>query len=385
MKKKISIVFIVLISCFFVLYFLKKDTKFEYNTQKPYFGGIVDSIIATGTVQAQNLVDVGAEVTGQIKILHVKLGDRVKKGDIIVEIDATKQENELKKQQSQLEIYQADFNAAQIAYDIALSKLKREEKLFALKATSMENLDNAREDCSLKLAKTKQLQAQINQAKITLNSAQKDLNNTKIVSPLDGVIVSLPTKQGQTINSNQTTPVVARVADLSKMEINLEVSEADIPRIKVGMPVFYKILAFDNIKKKAYIASIDPALKSLSSSTSTSSNLTSDSSSAAVYYGVKILVDNSDDFLKIGMTTENTIIISEAKDTIYVPTTAIFDEDGKKFINILKDNKSIKTEIITGISDAINTQVISGIEKDDDIILSSSSDKFAKKNVRVRM
>ncbi|MCI6988114.1 MAG: efflux RND transporter periplasmic adaptor subunit [Campylobacter sp.] len=386
---KFIIIAVVLIACYSVYRHntLKDANKINYITTKPIKGDLVNSVVANGEVFAQDLVEVGAQVSGKIEKLYVKLGDKVKKGDMIAQIDSVKQENEVSKQESQLKIHNANLAKFEVAYKIAKDRYDREEKLYKAKASTYEALESAKNELMLQSANLQQVKSQIEQTTTELSTARTDLGYTKISSPLDGVVVSLPVKEGQTLNSFQTTPIVAKVADLSKMEINFEISEADIPKVKVGMRVDYKILAFNDIIKTAHITSIDPALTTLSDGTYGQNSLQS-SSNSAVYYYAKALIDNSDEFLKIGMTTQNSIIIEDANDTIYIPTSAIISDKDGKFVQILKSGEPKKVAVKTGISNSINTEIISGIDENDEVILGNSSSTFSSNSPsrpRVRM
>lgn len=374
MKKKrviivLSILVILVLACL-VFYFFNKEQKDIYITAKPINGDLSVTVIASGEVMAQDLVTVGAEVSGQIEKLYVSLGDSVKKGDLIAKIDSEKQQNELDKVLMQLKIYRANLEQKKIAFEIAKKRFEREEKLYKAKATSLQSLEDSKNALSLSRTNLTEIEARIEQANIDLDIAKKNLSYTNIVSPLDGVIVSLPVKEGQTLNAMQIAPKIAEVADLSKMEINLEISEADIPKIALGMEVVYKILAFNDESKKSSISSIDPALSTLSNGVYSSQNRGSNS---AVYYYAKAKVDNSDGLLKIGMTTENSIIINQSKNTLYIPTSAIFKEGNATFVKVLKNGKATKKEIKVGIANSINSEILQGLSSDDEVIITSSS------------
>lgn len=379
MKKFIKFCIFCALALILIWFFLfKKDEETpNFITTKLQSGDIKSVVIANGEVYAQDLVDVGAQVSGQIKKLYVKVGDNVKKGDMIAQIDSEKQENEISKEKAQLVIYEANLKAAEIKAQNAKIQFLREQKLYKKDATSKEKLENAKNEAALSAANVKQIQAQIEQTKLALDTAETNLGYTKISAPLDGTIVSVPVEEGRTVNANQTTPTIVKIADLSKMEIRLQISEGDISLVKVGQNVEYTILsALDNIKK-AEISSIDPALTSLSDGSYDKTNLNgSNSSNEAVYFYAKVLVDDNDGFLKIGMTTQNTIIVNEAKNVNFITSSAIQkDKNNERFVWILKDKTPTKTMVKIGISDNLNTQILSGINKNDEIIISNPNKK----------
>ncbi len=373
---------LALILIWFFLFKKDEETP-NFITTKLQSGDIKSVVIANGEVYAQDLVDVGAQVSGQIKKLYVKVGDNVKKGDMIAQIDSEKQENEISKEKAQLVIYEANLKAAEIKAQNAKIQFLREQKLYKKDATSKEKLENAKNEAALSAANVKQIQAQIEQTKLALDTAETNLGYTKISAPLDGTIVSVPVEEGRTVNANQTTPTIVKIADLSKMEIRLQISEGDISLVKVGQNVEYTILsALDDIKK-AEISSIDPALTSLSDGSYDKTNLNgSSSSNEAVYFYAKVLVDDNDGFLKIGMTTQNTIIVNEAKNVNFITSSAIQkDKNNERFVWILKDKTPTKAKIKIGISDNLNTQILSGINKNDEIIISNPNKNENSKSI----
>lgn len=385
MKKFIKFGIFCALALILIWFFLfKKDEETpNFITTKLQSGDIKSVVIANGEVYAQDLVDVGAQVSGQIKKLYVKVGDNVKKGDMIAQIDSEKQENEISKEKAQLVIYEANLKAAEIKAQNAKIQFLREQKLYKKDATSKEKLENAKNEAALSAANVKQIQAQIEQTKLALDTAETNLGYTKISAPLDGTIVSVPVEEGRTVNANQTTPTIVKIADLSKMEIRLQISEGDISLVKVGQNVEYTILsALDDIKK-AEISSIDPALTSLSDGSYDKTNLNgSSSSNEAVYFYAKVLVDDNDGFLKIGMTTQNTIIVNEAENVNFITSSAIQkDKNNERFVWILKDKTPTKTKIKIGISDNLNTQILSGINKNDEIIISNPNKNENSKSI----
>ena len=354
----------------------------QFITSKAVRGELVKSIESNGEIYATELIDVGAQVGGQIKKLYVKLGDVVKAGDMIAEIDSATQQNNVDTKKAQLGIYEAKLNSAKVALEISKTKFKREQELFAKNATSKEEFENAKNTLAANEASLKEIEAQIVQAKISLNTAQIDLGYTKIIAPKGGVVVSVQVEEGQTVNSNQTTPTIVNIADLSKVQLKMEIAEGDITKIKVGSKVEYSILSEPNRKFHAHISSIDPGLTTLSNgkykTTSSSGSTTSSSSSSAIYYYAKAVVDNPDGTLRIGMTTQNTIILDSVKNAVIVPSIAIKKEDGKSVVYVLKKCKdgldtAERREVQTGLIDSLKTQILSGVEEGEEVVTKRNS------------
>ena len=387
-KTKILIILLILgVGGYFAYdkFFKVKDEKVEFITKKAKKGSFSKKVDATGEIFATELIDVGAQVSGQIKKLYVKLGDQVKKGDMIASIDSSTQQNSIDNKEAQLAIYKAQLESAKVALNIAKTQFDRENALFAKNATSKQEFESAKNTYSANSAKIKELEAQIKQTNIELSTAKINLGYTKITAPRDGTVVSVQVEEGQTVNANQTTPTIVNIADLSHVKMKMQIAEGDITKIKVGTPVEYSILSEPTKKFQTTVSSIDPGLTTLSdgsygsSSSSKSSYSSSSSSSSAVYYYAQSIVDNKDGILRIGMTTQNELLIANVEGAIIVPSIGIKKDENGTFVYVLKDGKPVKTAVKTGIKDNLDTQIISGINEGDEIITSQgSSSEIAK-------
>lgn len=370
--KKIAylILLIILIGVGVYYYFYNKD-EFNYLTYEVKKRDITQSIEAIGEVYAKTQVDVGAQVSGQITRLYVRLGDYVKEGDLIAQIDKDKQQNDLDITKAQLESAKANLESKKIALNIALKQYTREQKLYEKKATSLESLENLKNNFYALKASVADLNAQTTQLEISLKNAQKDLAYTTIVAPSKGEIINIAVEEGQTVNANQNTPSIVRLADLSEMEIRMQIAEADINKISVGKSVKFNILNEPEKKFEAIISSIDPANTTITDATSnTNLNSNLNSSASAVYYYARVFVKNDNNFLRIGMSTENEIAIKTQKNVLVVPTLAIKNDAEGYYIEILKDNKNIiKKPVKLGIKDNLNTQIVEGINEGDLVII----------------
>lgn len=351
--------------------FIQKDNP-TYVISSVIRRDISQEIIATGKVTAVQLVAVGSQASGQIKRLYVKIGQKVKKGELIAEIDSTNQRNELHTGRAILETHKSKLASQVIALRIAQQQFIRESKLKSQDATSheqYENIENVLAKAKSDVAETRSL---ITQAEIAVSTAEANLGYTMIVSPINGTVISIPIEEGQTVNASQTIPTIIQIADLSHMKINIKISEGDITKIETGMNVVFYILSDKNTEYISPILSIDPAPVTVSDGDKDEKiNLGEDK---AVYYYGRLIVNNSKEKLRIGMTTQCIIRIGFASNVLSIPSEAIHKKDGKKYVLVLKDNKEKEIEIITGISDSMNTEIISGIESDDVIITALMTD-----------
>ena len=352
-------------------WWLKPKNEINYLTEPVVRTSIAQTVSATGEISAAQLVDVGAQASGQIKKLHVTLGQQVKKGDLIAEIDSTSQLNNLNTNKAKLDTYQAQLVSAEIALRSADKKYKREQALWKEDATSREALEDAQDAFAAAKASVAELKSSIRQTQIAINTAEADLGYTRITAPMDGTVVAIPVEEGQTVNANQTTPTIVQVADLSTMLNKMQIAEGDVNKVKAGMKLTFTTLSQPDNVREATLESIDPGLTTMSQGSYTTSTDTTDS---AIYYYARSLVPNEDNVLHIGMTTENTIIINQAEKVLAVPKLAVKQRGGKQYVRVLgENNQPQEKEITTGLSDNMNTEVKSGLGEGENVIISEAA------------
>ena len=352
-------------------WWLKPKNEINYLTEPVVRTSIAQTVSATGEISAAQLVDVGAQASGQIKKLHVTLGQQVKKGDLIAEIDSTSQLNNLNTNKAKLDTYQAQLVSAEIALRSADKKYQREQALWKEDATSREALEDAQDAFAAAKASVAELKSSIRQTQIAINTAEADLGYTRITAPMDGTVVAIPVEEGQTVNANQTTPTIVQVADLSTMLNKMQIAEGDVNKVKAGMKLSFTTLSQPDNVREATLESIDPGLTTMSQGSYTTSTDTTDS---AIYYYARSLVPNEDNVLHIGMTTENTIIINQAEKVLAVPKLAVKQRGGKQYVRVLgENNQPQEKEITTGLSDNMNTEVKSGLGEGENVIISEAA------------
>ena len=376
MKKRFFILLGLLVAAGAAYYFFSNNSKQEttYLTESVTRGNVEKTVVASGSVESVNEVDVGAQASGKITKLYVKLGQEIKKGEMIADIDSTTQINTLNTKKAALVSYQAQLKAKKTAYDVALSSYNRLSKLYTQKATSLDSVNTAKSTLDNAKAEMEAVEANIKQAEIEVNTAETNVGYTKITAPMDGTVISVPVSEGQTVNANQTTPTIVTIADLSKMKIKPEISEGDITKVKAGQEVSFTILSDSQTVYHSVIDSVDPANTTITDSSSTSSSTNSSSSSSttsAIYYYANVLIDNPDRTLRIGMTTENNIKIANAKDVLLISNMAIQKRDGKSVVNILNDkNQPEQREVETGVQNDFHTEIKSGLNEGEKVIVS---------------
>ena len=363
---------------------MKPEPQSSFITEVVKLGDIRQTVSATGEISPSNLVSVGAEASGQIKKLYVKLGQQVKKGDLIAEIDSTNQINTLNTEKSKLETYQAKLVSAEIALSSAEKKYKRELALWKEQATSKEDLESAQDSLAAAKANVAELKASIKQSKISINTAESELGHTRITATMDGTVVAIPVEEGQSVNAAQSTPTIIQLANLETMLNKMQIAEGDITKVKAGQDISFTILSEPDTPIKAKLDSVDPGLTTMSLGSYTSST---DTTSNAIYYYARALVPNSDGKLSIGMTTQNTIEINGVKNVLLVPTLTVKKHNGKSYVSILgADNKAVEREVTVGLKDSMNTEIKSGLKEGEKVIVSEmSADEKSKSSERAMM
>ncbi len=358
-----------------------ESQQIHYITEESKIGDLDKSVLATGSVRANQRTEVGAQVSGKIQKIHVTLGQAVKKGDLIAEIDSETQQNNLNTAQAELSAYKTQLNAKQVALSVAESNYQRLSKLYNQKSASLSDLESAKNELATARANLEDVKSQIQVAEIAVNTAKTNLGYTKITSPIDGIIVSIPVSEGQTVNANQSSPTIVQVADLSKALIKLEIAEGDIAQVKADQAVSFNTLAEPNRRYQGKIKSIDPALTTL-----TDNNYTEESgNSTAVYYYANVIVDNPEMSLRIGMTTQGKVVISEKKNVLLVPTTAIKKQGKEKIIQVLENGKFVEKNVQTGLADSQYTEIISGVNEGEKVITAqrSANEQVSSNNMRM--
>lgn len=286
----------------------KKDPREIYQTAEVQRGDIQDLVTATGTVQPLEYVDVGAQVSGQLKKLYIEVGSVVKSGDLLAEIDPTVFLAQVDARRAGLRNQLATMKDRESQLALATLQYNRQKNLMAADATTADSLQTA--EASLRSAKAQidALQAQIEQTQSTLRADEANLNYAKIYAPMDGTVVSLTARQGQTLNANQTAPTILRIADLSTMTVQTQVSEAEVGKLRKGMEVYFTTLGSQGRRWYGALRKVEP--------TPTVTN-------NVVLYNALFDVPNRNQVLLPSMTTQVFFIAATAKDALLVPTAAV--------------------------------------------------------------
>jgi len=276
-------------------------------------GDIENAVTAAGFLQPSTFVDVGAQVSGQLEVLHIEIGDVVTEGDLLAEIDATVQFNRVEASRASLRALEAQLSAREASLKLATANAERQARLMDDDATTEADFDNAMNSLASAQSGLTQLQSQIAQSNASLASDEAQLGYTKIFAPASGTIVSIDKKEGQTLNANQQTPIILRIADLTTMTVEAGVSEADITKLRVGMDVYFTTLGGSGRRWYGTLRQILP---------------TPVITNNVVLYTALFNVENSDSSLFSNMTAQIFFVTSSARNVLKVPVGALTYADG---------------------------------------------------------
>lgn len=350
-------------------YFFPPVTQMpNFATETVHRGDIENTVLATGMLQASKLVNVGAQVSGQITKLAVTLGQEVKKGDLIAQIDDLPQQNTLKEAEASLASINAQIVAKKAEIKQSSLEYTRQSRMYKDRATSKSELDIAEADLAVEKAALEQLNAQKKQAEITLDTAKIDLGYTTISAPIDGTVVFTAVEAGQTVNANQTTPTIVELAQLDTMTVEAQISEADVIHVTPDQRVYFSILGKPDYKFNAKLKAIEPGPTIM---TGDDSNLTV-SDSDAIYFNGLFDVANPDNILRIGMTAQVSIILDKAQDALLIPAQILRKRGDKTRVPVLENGERVMKEITTGINNKLQVEVLSGLEEGDQVIVGAS-------------
>ena len=314
-------------------------------------GDIENSVTALGTLQPRRYVDVGAQASGQIRKIHVEAGDQVTQGQLLVEIDPATQ--------------QAKLDASRYAIENLEAQL---------------HVQTAKAELSATQARVDMFKAQIRQAQASLRSDEAELGYTRIYAPMSGTVVAVDARVGQTLNAQQQTPLILRIAKLSPMTVWAEVSEADIGHVKPGMSAYFTTLAGGTRRWTSTVRQILPIppkpLNETSQGSGSPSSTSKTGSGRVVLYTVLLDVDNADNALMAEMTTQVFFVASQARDALTIPVAALLGSQGtdKQIARVVTKNGAIKErEVQLGISDRLRVEVLDGLDEGDHLLIGPAS------------
>ncbi|CNL11424.1 putative type I secretion protein [Yersinia aldovae] len=336
-------------------------------------GDIEKNVMATGSLKPSLQVNVGAQVNGQLTKLYVKQGDRVKRGQLLAEIDPTLQQNALRKSEAELQSAQAQKQAAQALSRQYLLEFQRQKTLAREGSGIKSALEKAQAQYDSQLAQVRVNEAQIVQSQMALETAKANLGFTRIMAPIDGEVLGIVTKEGQTIVSSQTVPTILVLANVDTMTVHTRISETDILKVSVGQLLWFYVVANPDRRYESRMDAIQEA--SADSLREDGSGSVSNSQPSAVYYNGIFSIANSERLLRTSMTAQVFIITAQAKNVLRVPLSALgVQQPDKRYrVEVINGQQRAVRWVRVGLRDGQYAEVKEGLAQGDQVVVMGAS------------
>ncbi|MCO7360511.1 efflux RND transporter periplasmic adaptor subunit [Enterobacter mori] len=339
-------------------------------------GDIEKVVLVTGILKPAVQVNVGAQVNGQLRKLYVRQGERVKKGQLLAEIDPTLQESELRNTKAQLASARAQKLSAQATLLRYRQELDRQRMMQRDGSGVRSEFEQARSQYAVQVQQIEVSEAQIAQAEMAVKTAQANLSYTRIVAPVDGEVLGVVTREGQTIVSSQTAPTILVLADLDTMQVQTRISEADVQKIHPGQPLSFYVIANPDKRYTSTMGYVQPAPQDAIEA-SGERGMGGNPQAAAVYYTGTFEVPNGGRELKTSMTAQVFIQIARASNVLRVPVAALGQAlDGDRYtITTVEDGNTQSRTIRIGINDRQYAEVLEGLQAGDQVVLAQDVER----------
>ncbi|WP_058911954.1 efflux RND transporter periplasmic adaptor subunit [Entomohabitans teleogrylli] len=362
------------------LYLWLQPSPREWLTVPVRRGEIQSIISVIGKIEAVERVNIGAQVSGQLKSLKVKIGDHVKKGQLIAEIDSLPQRNELRNAEAALQVARAELQRREAALKRQQSAFRRQQRMLREDASSQQNYEEVSEALAGAKADLTAQQARIVQAQIEVDKKRLDLSYTRIMAPMDGTVIAIITKQGQTVNSNQSAPTIARLARLDTMTVRAQISEVDINSIRHGQKVWFTIFPEPEKRYAATLRMIELAPESMmkqDAGSGTNDSASPTATNSAVYYHALLDIPNPDNKLRIAMTAQVSFLRQSASNALLIPLQAMKKgPNNRPYVEVINQSGVPEIHFITtGITDHVDIQVLDGLRPGDNVVLQTPVDE----------
>lgn len=350
---------LVLMSAIWLWQFLNAPPP-SYQTMIVRKGDLQQSVLATGKLDALRKVDVGAQVSGQLKTLSVNIGDKVKKDQLLGVIDPEQAQNQIKEVEATLMELRAQRRQAQAQAKLAQVTLSRQQALAKTQAVSRQDLDTAVTDVDVKLAQIGTIDAQIKRNQASLDTAKTNLDFTRIVAPMAGEVTQITTLQGQTVIAAQQAPNILTLADLSTMLVKAQVSEADVIHLKPGQKAWFTVLGDPLTRYEGQLKDILPTPEKVND---------------AIFYNARFEVPNPQGVLRLEMTAQVHIQLGGVKDALTIPLAALGEPigDNRYKVTVLRNGETREREITIGMRNDTQVQVALGLEEGEEVVTGRSS------------
>ncbi len=329
----------------------------KYKTATVEVGSIEQTVTALGALQPKDYVDVGAQVSGTLEVVHVSIGDIVKKGQLLAEVDPTVYESTVAADKAKLKDLDSQITGQQAQLALALIQNRRNQALLKIDAVSKDAADTSAALVKQYTAAIASTKAQVEQAQSTLDGDEANLSYTKIYAPMAGTVTSQTTLQGQTLNNRQAAPTIMQIADLTTMTVKAQVAEADVSKLKDKMPVYFTTLGMPDRKWRSTVRQILPTPETVND---------------VILYNALIDVANTDQALMTSMTAQVFFVLGAADNVPIVPVAALrpskSGEEGAYRVLVMNGSRPKMTDVKVGLMNRVSAQIISGLEVGDVVV-----------------
>src|ERR1044071_2272255 len=325
-------------------------------------GNVEVLVTAQGKLEPKQYVDVGTQVSGQLKKIHVDIGDAVQKGQLLAEIDPRVYQAQVEAGEAKLNSLRAQLVQQKAEAVLADQNLQRNQNLIAVNAVSKQALQETESQAAVEKSQVDSIAAQMQETESNLKASRTNLGFTKIYAPISGTVTTLPTKEGQTLNANQTAPTIMQVANLDMMTVRAQVAEADVSSVKENMPAYFTTLGNSDHRWTGKVRQIQP-----------SPEIVND----VVLYDVLIDVKNEGRQLMTGMTTQVFFIFGKADNAVVVPAEALTrraakedNDKGKAYrVTVTKGDSREQRIIHVGLQTRTQAEVTDGLQAGEQILV----------------
>jgi macrolide-specific efflux system membrane fusion protein len=328
-------------------------------------GTIEEVVTAQGKLEAKQYVDVGTQVSGQLKKILVQIGEPVNKGQLLAEIDPRVYQAQVEASEARINSLKAQLNQQKAELALAEQNLRRNQNLIAVNAVSQQVLQESESQAAVAKAQVDSITAQIQETESILRGNRTSLSFTKIYAPMAGTVTTMPAREGQTLNANQSAPTILQIANLDTMTVRAQVAEADITRLKDGMPVYFATLGNSERRWQGKVRQILPSPQIVNE---------------VVLYDVLIDAKNEGRQLMTGMTTQVFFIFGRAENATIIPAEVLtrrapeHDNPKGKAYRVLVARESGGEERIVrvGLQTRTEAQVTDGLNSGERIMVTRS-------------
>ncbi|CBL46522.1 HlyD family secretion protein [gamma proteobacterium HdN1] len=361
MKRWILILTLLVIAAAGAFYWQKQGSKQTSDLRSTITvsrATLEDVVTAQGKLEPKNYVDVGAQVSGQIKKLYFEIGDRVQQGDLVAELDPRVYKAKVDADLSGLKSLQAQLREQEAQVKLAELQLQRTRKLLKSGTETQNTLEQ--NETSLKAARARldSISAQIEVQRFNLEGDQTNLGYTQIYAPMDGTVVVQDVREGQTLNAMQLTPVILRLADLSEMTVRAQIAEADVSRLVAKMPVEFSTLGDLEKKWHAQLRQLLPTPEIVND---------------VVLFNALVDVDNTEGVLMSGMSTQLFFVVQRAENVLTLPRSALLravpGKENTYLVEVLESGHPQEKAVTIGMSNRTQVEIKDGLREGEQVVV----------------